>query len=387
LQYQIFTMNKFLILLLMPICVLAQPGKKTKPAKAKPVAAKRSKAVANQLTLNATITGLTDKTAVSLISSDGKSTVYATTMAVKNSFSLSAALPMTGIYLLQIGQQQQVPLFVGNETITAKGDIGNLNNLKFTGSSTQDDFSAYSGIMQPLLEQSNAISQQASTSGVTDSLRSAYTNTTQSILAAADAFMAKKPASPVTALMLLVIKRFAPSGDYIEQRYNMLAAESKESVYGKILAQGIEEAKSGPNPIGAMAPDFSQNDTNGNPVTLSSFKGKYVLIDFWASWCRPCREENPNVVDNYNRFKNKNFTVLGVSLDRAKEPWLQAIADDNLAWTHVSDLKFWSNAVAQLYSIGSIPQNFLVGPDGKIVAKNLRGPALEATLCQVLGCN
>jgi peroxiredoxin len=241
--------------------------------------------------------------------------------------------------------------------------------------------------MQPLLEQSNAITQKASAGTVTDSMRTAFTNTTQGILAAADAFLNKKPASPVSALMLLVIKRFAPSGDYIEQRYNLLAAENKESFYGKILGQSINEGKGGPNPVGAVAPDFSQADTNGNPVTLSSFKGKYVLVDFWASWCRPCRDENPNVVDNYNRFKNKNFTVLGVSLDRAKEPWLQAIADDNLAWTHVSDLKFWSNEVAKLYGVGSIPQNFLIGPDGKIVAKNLRGPALEAALCQALGCN
>jgi peroxiredoxin len=154
-----------------------------------------------------------------------------------------------------------------------------------------------------------------------------------------------------------------------------------------LLGQEITAAQAGPNPVGSVAPDFSQADPNGTPVSLSSFKGKYVLVDFWASWCRPCREENPNVVSNFNRFKNKNFTVLGVSLDRAKEPWVQAIADDNLTWTHVSDLKFWNNDVAKMFSIGSIPQNFLVGPDGKIVAKNLRGPALEATLCQFLGCN
>jgi peroxiredoxin len=387
LQYQIFTMRKFLLILLMPLAVVAQPGKKTKPGKAKPATVKPVKAMENKFVLSGTITDMPDKTEVSLMSSDGKGTILATAKSVKNKFSLSAVLPVTGIYLLQFPQQQAVPLFIGNETISATGDIHDVTNIKFKGSPTQDDFTAYTVIMQPLLEQSNAITQMASTGGVTDSLRTAYTNTSQGILAAADAFLNKKPASPVSALMLLVIKRFAPSGDYIEQRYNLLATQGKESFYGKMLGQSINEVKSGPNPVGAMAPDFSQNDTNGTPVSLSSFKGKYVLVDFWASWCRPCREENPNVVDNYNRFKNKNFTVLGVSLDRAKEAWVQAIADDNLAWTQVSDLKFWSNDVAKLYSVGSIPQNFLVGPDGKIVAKNLRGPALEATLCQILGCN
>jgi thiol-disulfide isomerase/thioredoxin len=136
-----------------------------------------------------------------------------------------------------------------------------------------------------------------------------------------------------------------------------------------------------------MAPDFTQADVNGVPVKLSSFRGKYVLIDFWASWCGPCRQENPNVVRVYNKYKEKNFTIIGVSLDKqsGRADWLAAIKNDGLNWTQVSDLKFWSNQAAALYYVSSIPANFLVDPNGKIVAKNLRGDDLESKLKEVLG--
>jgi peroxiredoxin len=138
--------------------------------------------------------------------------------------------------------------------------------------------------------------------------------------------------------------------------------------------------------IGAVAPDFTQKDTKGKSVKLSSLRGKYVLIDFWASWCGPCRKENPNVVKAYQKFKNKKFEILGVSLDNSdgKNAWLDAIEKDNLTWLQVSDLQGWKNAVAQLYGVQSIPQNFLLDPKGVIIEKDLRGNRLEEVLAKIL---
>ena len=171
----------------------------------------------------------------------------------------------------------------------------------------------------------------------------------------------------------------------LERRYKSLSPAVQESMYGKYLRDLIDNGKMGA--VGAEALDFTQTDTSGKPVSLSSFRGKYVLVDFWASWCKPCRMENPNVLAAYERFKAKNFTVLGVSLDRSRDAWIKAIQEDRLVWSQVSDLKFWNNAVAQQYKIQQIPQNFLIDPNGKIVGKNLRGADLDSRLCALLGCN
>jgi peroxiredoxin len=148
--------------------------------------------------------------------------------------------------------------------------------------------------------------------------------------------------------------------------------------------QQQQQAQQGKVQIGSAAPDIIMNDVNDKPFSLSQLRGKYVLVDFWASWCGPCRGENPNVVAAYNEFKDKNFTVLGVSLDRDKASWLKAIKDDGLIWQQISDLKYWSSAAVDLYGLDGIPYNVLVDPQGKVIASNLRGEGLINKLRELL---
>lgn len=154
------------------------------------------------------------------------------------------------------------------------------------------------------------------------------------------------------------------------------------SKFGKLANDRLKSMRG--SMVGYEATNFTQNDPNGKPVSLKDLKGKYVLVDFWASWCGPCRMENPNVVAAYNKYKDKGFTVLGVSYDSNKDAWIAAVAKDNLTWTQVSDLKGWGNETAKLFNISSIPQNLLLDKNGVIIAKNLRGPALEEKLAEVL---
>ena len=167
-----------------------------------------------------------------------------------------------------------------------------------------------------------------------------------------------------------------------QELFSSLDKSVQSSSYGESVTAYIKSLKA--NGVNVAADDFSQTDTKGQAVKLSSFRGKYVLVDFWASWCGPCRQENPNVVKAYNKYKDKNFTILGVSLDDNRDRWLRAISQDGLAWTQVSDLRGWGNEVAVQYSIQSIPSNFLVSPEGKIIARNLRGEELEAKLQELL---
>lgn len=345
-------------------------------------------AAQDKLTISANIKGLADDSKVLLLDARQLNDTLARAVVKSEKFDMATVLKEPMMVNLVVNGTHTT-LFLENNKVKITGDVKELGKLKTTGSPTHNDFMAMQAIFNPYFERLTKINQVAqSTNGANrDSLANAFYATKDSVLRSTETFVKKHNGTAPSAFLLAVTIDMENDISKTEEKFNLLKPSATANIYGKHLKQLIDDQKA--TSIGGIAADFTQPDTSGTPVSLSSFRGKYVLIDFWASWCGPCRQENPYVVQTYNKFKNKNFTILGVSLDREgqKQKWIDAIHKDNLTWTHVSDLQWWSNAVAVQYKVQSIPQNFLIDPNGKIVAKNLRGPDLEEKLCEILGCN
>jgi len=193
-------------------------------------------------------------------------------------------------------------------------------------------------------------------------------------------FVASHPASFISPFIIRNMS-YGMEAAEMEELLSGLDASLSESLILKELWERVEVLKS--VAIGQLAPEFTMNDPQGVPLALSSLRGNVLLVDFWAAWCGPCRRENPNVVEAYNRFRDKGFDILGVSLDDNKEDWLKAIEDDLLTWNHVSDLQGWSNAAAVQYGIQGIPANLLLDKEGRIIDKDLRGEDLQTRLAEI----
>ncbi len=277
----------------------------------------------------------------------------------------------------------KIPFFLENADITVKGNIDSLKRLKFSGSQSQSEYEVYQASIAGIKAKRKVLwpkyrrAKENKDSVALRAFEVQYDELALQEKTQTKKFINSHPKSFVSLYELSNLVYNTPYAD-LQKLYFGLDTSLKCSTKGKALGDKLNVMKR--SAIGQPAPLFTMNDVTGNAVNLSDYKGKYVLLDFWASWCGPCRAENPNLVKMYNKYKQEGFDVLGVSLDDDKTKWLQAIKGDHLTWIQVSDLQGWKNKAAKMYGVHAIPANYLIGPDGKVLARNLRGSDLRDKL-------
>ena len=293
------------------------------------------------------------------------------------------------LQLEDTGERKRDVLTVFIEKGTIKIDTqDSICKATVTGSAANDDFIRLNGLLKGVTSQLNELQQQyrqlymAKDEEGMKKLEPRFDELEATQNKIMGDYLKNNAGSPIALFVLKQYAGYEINPAEIEPIYNKLDKKLRNTPSGKQFARWLAVAKK--TAVGQPGMDFAQPDADGKNVSLTAFKGKYVLVDFWASWCGPCRAENPNVLKAYSKFKDKGFDVLAISIDEKKDKWMAAVQADNLPWTHVSDLKGWNNAAAELYGIRAIPQNVLINPEGMIVAKNLRGDALERKLEEVL---
>ncbi len=310
--------------------------------------------------------------------------VATTELKSNNSYAFEAARFEPGFYRLNFFDTQFVNLILNEDDITVNANGSDPNgDYEINGSAEMDQMNKIKGIMEGFQSEMTQLNAEygAGLSGQDEAtMEEAYAkfNAMQKKYSGMVKDEIRAMGSSMAALQAIA---------YLDPEQDLIFIDSVATALAKALpnlseAQQIKAELDDMKKlaVGSKAPDFSLPDNSGNLVSLSSFQGNFVLVDFWAAWCRPCRMENPNIVQAYNKYNSKGFEVFGISLDRDDDSWLKAVQQDGLTWKQVRDTK---NEVAGLYKVSAIPMSLLLDKEGKIIAKNLRGPALEAKLEEI----